>query len=72
MKTIHFSARFDNLKMTYHGEIKTDNPDPLMPEVKNLLKQKCKQWNIDYQTINEIQVYHYENNEIKMIFEWQK
>ena len=71
MKTIHFSARFDNLKMYYHGEIKTDNPEPL-PEVRKLLKEKCKRWNIDYQTINEILVYHYDNNEVKMIFEWKK
>ena len=71
MKTIHFSARFDNLKMYYHGDIKTDNLDP-MPEVRALLKQKCKIWKIDYQTVNEIEVYHYENNEIKTIFEWQK
>jgi hypothetical protein len=62
MKTIHFSARFDNLKMTYHGEIKTDNLDP-MQEVRALLKEKC-------QTINEIQIYWFENNEVKMIFEW--
>jgi hypothetical protein len=71
MKTIHFSARFDNLKMTYHGEIKTDNPDP-MPEVRELLKEKCQQWQIDYKNVNELQVYWFENNEVKMTFEWQK
>ncbi len=48
--------------MTYHGEIKTDNLDP-MQEVRALLKEKC-------QTINEIQIYWFENNEVKMIFEW--
>ena len=71
MKTIHFSARFDNLKMYYHGEIETDNIDPL-PEVRALLKQKCQQWQIDYKNVNELQVYWFENNEVKMTFEWQK
>ncbi len=71
MKTIHFSARFDNLKMYYHGEIKTDNIDPL-PEVRALLKEKCERWKIDYKNVNELQVYWFQNNEVKMIFEWQK
>jgi hypothetical protein len=71
MKTIHFSARFDNLKMYYHGEIETDNIDPL-PEVRALLKQKCQQWQIDYKNVNELQVYWFQNNEVKMTFEWQK
>jgi hypothetical protein len=71
MKTIHFSARFDNLKMYYHGDIKTDNIDP-MPEVRKLLKEKCQRWQIDYQNVNELQVYWFENNEVIMKFEWQK
>jgi hypothetical protein len=57
--------------MYYHGEIKTDNIDP-MTEVRALLKQKCKRWKIDYKNVNELQVYWFQNNEVKMIFEWQK
>jgi hypothetical protein len=74
IKTVHFSAKFDNYHMIYHGDINVNisNKDSVIKQVKNLLVMKCKDWCIDSSMVNFIEIYYYEGNECIKIFEWEK
>ena len=80
--TIHYSAEFEALEMTYHGEFEVtateeqakQQTDRVVSIAVGKLKHKCICWEIDFETMNKFQVYYF-NRETKsevLIFKKEK
>jgi hypothetical protein len=80
--TIHYSAEFEALKMSYHGEFDviatgeqiTQQTDRAVSIAVGKLKSKCEAWNVNFETMNKFQVYYF-NRETKqevLIFKKEK
>ncbi len=82
----HFSAKFKNKEMTYHGIVKAINlttakiesyQQKIIAICKKELIKKCEGWKIDPKTVISFDIYYFkidnENNLIeKNVYKWRK
>lgn len=72
MNKYHFSAKFDGLNFTYHGEFTTahTDKDEIVKVGKRKLLEKLKVWNLsDYQSkLIYFKIYTYVGEEEREVF----
>ena len=68
----HFSAKFSDSELSYHGEFDTvlKDVDDIVKKAKIEFKQKCKVWNIDHTKVVKFDVYFYTSEWEQKIFEY--
>ena len=74
---IHYSANFNGREWAYHGNFETkveipyiqQNVNALMSDAIVRLKDKCRKYNVDFQTIERFEMYYFENGEEVKLYE---
>lgn len=67
---IHITAKFEGKELAYHADFKVSrvdgNEDKIRSHAISLLKKKCaEKFEIDFQTLQEIEVYYFDGEDKK-------
>lgn len=79
--TIHYSVKFENSNLSYHGEVDfkhateddiEGNEDSIVKACKRKLVTDCERWGFEQKSLRLFECYFYKNEQQIQIMKWEK